>query len=429
MKRKNWYPLDNAGKIYPPITDSRRPSTFSLTAVLNEPIDKDVLQHSINEIVARFESFNVKLRRGIFWYYLEKNNRPVKVEQEPAYFLKHIERTDNNSYLFRVFYKENRITMTFFHALCDGTGAMDVFKSLVYEYLLLSGKDVKPDDKIITCATPYTLAETNDSFNALDYKTKNKPEKEVNAFKTDGTNFPYDGCGIINGIISVDEIKKECKKYDTTITVYLGALYMHCTYLAFVKGKRVKNKNIKLLIPVNLRKWYPSETLRNFAMFVRLKHDFEEEITFEDCIEVCKQQMKDGLTKEKLDAQIWSNVKTEKNPFLKIVPLALKDFVMNIAYGKVGDNLHTANLSNLGIIDLPDSMKKYVKDFMFAIGTSYSTKTHLGVLSYNNRLSLTFTREMVENQLEKLFFRTLTSKGIKVEVSSNYWEGMQDETL
>jgi len=204
---------------------------------------------------------------------------------------------------------------------------------------------------------------------------------------------------------------------------------MHCTYLAFVKGKRVKNKNIKLLIPVNLRKWYPSETLRNFAMFVRLKHDFEEEITFEDCIEVCKQQMKDGLTKEKLDAQIWSNVKTEKNPFLKIVPLALKDFVMNIAYGKVGDNLHTANLSNLGIIDLPDSMKKYVKDFMFAIGTSYSTKTHLGVLSYNNRLSLTFTREMVENQLEKLFFRTLTSKGIKVEVSSNYWEGMQDETL
>lgn len=429
MKRRNWYPLDNAGKIYPPVTNARRPSTFSLTAVFTSPIDKDILQSAVNEILNRFENLNVKLRRGIFWYYLEKNNRQCKVELQPAYFLKHIEHTDNKGYLFRVFYKENRITMTFFHALCDGTGAMDIFKTLLYEYLLLSGKNVTPDDKIITCNTPYTLAETNDSFNALDYKTNIKPKKEVNAFKTDGTNFPYDGCGIINGILSVDDIKKECKKYDTTITVYLGALYMHCLYLAFVKGKRAKNKNIKLLIPVNLRKWYDSKTLRNFAMFVRLKHDFEEEITFEECIEICKNQMKEGLTKEKLGAQIWSNVKTEKNIFLKLVPLAVKDVVMRIAYGKVGDNLHTANLSNLGIVDLPDSMKEYISEFMFAIGTSYSTKTHLGVLSYNNKLSLTFTREMVENQMEKLFFRTLTDKGIKVEVSSNYWEGAQNETL
>lgn len=429
MKRKNWYPLDNAAKIYPPVTNSRRPSTFSLVAVLNEPVDRDILQHAVNQILLRFESFNVKLKRGIFWYYLEKNNRACIVEPEPPYFLKHIEEKDNNGYLFRVFYKENRINMTMFHALCDGTGGLDVFKSLVYEYLLLSGKDVKPDDKIITCTTPYTMAETNDSFNALDYKTKDKPKKEVSAFKTDGTNFAWDGCGIINGIVAVDELKKECKKYNTTITVYVAALYMHCLYIAFIKGKRVKNKNIKLLIPVNLRKWYPSETLRNFAMFVRLRHDFEEEITFEDCIEVCKKQMEEGLTKEKLDAQIWSNVKTEKNPFLKIIPLAIKDFVMRAAYGKVGDNLHTSNLSNLGIVDLPDSMKPHVKDFAFIIGTSFSTKTHLGLISYNNRLSLTFTREMVENQMEKLFFRELAKRGIKAEVSSNYWEGNKDETL
>lgn len=423
MKRKTWYPLDNAGKIYPPVSNSRRPSTFSLSAVLTEPINKDILQQAVNEILDRFVSFNVKLKRGWFWYYLEENNKPFYVEEEPPYFLKYINQKENNDYLFKVFYKDNRITLACFHALCDGTGALDVFKSLVYEYLLLSGKDVSADDKIITCRTPYTMEETFDSFNELDYKTNEKPAKESNAYKTDGTNFKWDGCGLTTGIVSVDQLKKECKKYDSTITEYLSALYMYCIYISFVKGKRVNNKNIKLLIPVNLRKWYPSHTLRNFAMFVRLCHNFEEEITFEECIETCKTQLKESLTKEKLDAQIWSNVKAEKNWFLKLVPLIIKDWVLSLAYNKVGDNLHTANVSNLGVVDLPESMKQYVKDIIFILGPSHSTKTHLAVISYNNRLAMTFSRLVVENQLEKMFFRELSSRGIIPEVSSNYWEG------
>lgn len=424
MKRKTWYPLDNAGKIYPPVSSNRRPSTFSLSAVLTEPINKDILQQAVNEILDRFVSFNVKLKRGIFWHYLEENNKEFQVEEEPAYFLKYIQPEENNGYLFKVFYKENRITMTCFHALCDGTGGLDVFKSLIFEYLLLSGKKITADDKIITCITPYTMEETFDSFNELDYKTNDKPAKESDAFKTDGTNFKWDGCGITTGIIPVQQLKQECKKYNATITEYVAALYMHSIYLSFIKGKRVNNKNIKLLIPVNLRKWFPSHTLRNFAMFVRLKHNFEEEITFEECIETCKEQLKDSLTKEKLNAQIWSNVKTEKNWFLKIVPLAIKDWVMSFAYNKIGDNLHTANVSNLGVVDLPESMRPYVKDISFAIGTSYSTKTHCAIISYNDRLSITFTREMVENQMEKLFFRELSERGISVEIQSNYWEGV-----
>ena len=423
MKRKTWYPLDNAGKIYPPVSNNHRPSTFSLVAVLNEPIDKEILQKAVNEILDRFVSFNVKLKRGIFWYYLEENNKPFFVEEEPPYFLKFINPDENNNYLFKVFYKDNRITLTCFHALCDGTGGLDVFKSLVYEYLLLSGKNVTADEKIITCKTPYTIEETFDSFNELDYKTKEKPPKEEKAFKTDGTAFKWDGSGITTGIVSVDEIKKECKKYDATITEYLSALYMYCIYVTFVKGKRAPNKKIKLLIPVNLRKWYPSHTLRNFAMFIRLHHDFEEEITFEECIEVCKTQMKNDLTKEKLDAMIWSNVKAEKNWFLKIVPLVIKDWVLTIAFNKVGDSLHTSNVSNLGVVDLPDSMKPYVKDISFILATSHTTKTHLALISYNGRLSMSFTRQIVENQLEKMFFRELSKRGLKIEVSSNYWEG------
>lgn len=422
MKRKNWYPLDNAGKIYPPISNSRRASTFSLTAVLTEPVEKEILQQATNEILNRFVSFNVKLKRGIFWYYLEENNRPFTVEEEPPYFLKYIDQVENNGYLFRVYYKNNHITMTVFHPLADGAGALDVFKSLVFEYLLLKGKKVKSENKILTCYTPYTSDESNDGFIKLCDKSRLKPEKEKNAFKTDGTPFNYDGCGIITGNININQLKAECKKYDATVTAYLSGLYMHCVYEAFIKGQRVNNKLVKLLVPINMRKIYDTKTLRNFAMFCRLNHNFEEEISLEECIKTCKEQLKSGLDKEKLDAQAYSNVKSEKNIFLKIVPLFLKTLVLRLAYNVVGDNLHTANVSNLGVVDLPDSMKQYVTDFIFTLAPSYSCKTHLALIGYGDHVTASFSRTFVENKLEKLFFTELTKRGINVVVSSNYWE-------
>ncbi len=422
MKRKNWYPLDNAAKIYPPISNPRRASTFSLTAVLTEDVDKDTLQQATNEILNRFVSFNVKLKRGIFWYYLEENNRPFTVQEEPPFFLKYIDQIENNGYLFRVFYKHNHITMEVFHSLADGTGALDVFKSLVFEYLLLSGKKVEGENKILTCFTPYTSDESNDAFMKLCDKTKLKPEKEKNAFHTDGTPFNYDGCGIITGKINTAELKTECKKYDATITAYLSGLYMYCIYENFIKGKKVNNKLVKLLVPINMRKIYDTKTLRNFAMFCRLGHNFEEEITLDECIEICKNELKSGLDKKKLDATAYSNVKQEKNWFLKIVPLFLKVIVLRLAYNYVGDNLHTANVSNLGLVDLPESMKPYVTDFVFTLAPSYSCKTHLALIGYDDHITASFSRLFVENDLEKMFFTTLTSKGISVEISSNYWE-------
>lgn len=422
MKRKNWYPLDNAAKIYPPVSNPRRASTFSLTAVMNEKVDEKVLSKAVDEILNRFVSFNVKLKRGIFWYYLEENNRPFTVEEEPPYFLKYIDQVENNGYLFRVYYKENRITLVVFHVLADGTGALEVFKSLLFEYLLLLGKKVESEDKILTCFTPYTSQESNDEFNELCDKTKLKPEKEKNAFKTDGTPFAYDGCGIITGKINLEQLKAECKKYDATVTAYLSGLYMHCIYENFIKGKRVKNKLVKLLVPINMRKIYKTNTLKNFAMFCRLGHNFEEEISLDECIEICKNQLKDGLNKEKLDATANSNVKSEKNWLLKIVPLFIKVWVLRFAYNLVGDNLHTANLSNLGLVDLPESMKPYISDFVFTLGPSYSCKTHLALIGYGDHISASFSRLFVENGLEKMFFSTLAKKGINVEISSNYWE-------
>ncbi len=428
MKRKNWYPLDNAAKIYPPCSNFRRPGNFSLMAVMKEEVNKEILTKAVNNILLRFPTFNVKLKKGVFWYYLEENNKPFIVQPEPPYFMKYIDGSDNNNYLFKVFYSGKKITMVIFHSLSDGAGGLTVFKTLLYEYLVLSGKQILSDDLIKTSYAPSSFEELSDDFLATYERKKLPKAKDKNAFATDGTPFAYDGVGIITGKMKVEELKRVAKEYDATITTFLSALYMQSVYNVLIKGKKVKNKNVTVLVPVNLRKWFPSDTVRNFAMFVRLKHDYEKPITLKECVDSCKKQMEEELTKDKLEAIMHSNVKSEKNWFLKVMPLFVKDFAMRIAYKFVGDNLHTSNLSNLGVVDLPESMKPYVEDIVFALNASFSGKTNVAVISYNGYINITSTRNFTETSIEKEFFRWLAKNGVNIEISSNFWEA-KNETL
>ncbi len=420
--KKNWYRLDNAAKIYPAISNNRRGSMFSISAVLSEVIDKIILNDAVNAVLSRFPSFKVKLKRGFFWYYLEENKKTFQVSEEPPFFLKFINERENNDYLFKVFYLNKKITLCCFHAICDGTGALDFLKAIIFEYLLLTGKNIKAEGKLKTIYSPFTNEESKDKFIQVYDKNLPKPQRERSAFKTYGTSFKFDGMGIICGKININDLKEICKKYGATVTTYLCALFMHCIFKAFIKDKKIKNKLIKILVPVNMRKFYKTETVRNFSLFCRVGHDYEQEISFEQCIELCKNQIKQGIDKQNLDKLLNSNVKIEKNWFLKIVPLFLKDIVMKIAYNKVGDNLHTANLSNLGVVNLPQSFKTYVEDFFFVLGTSFSCKNHMAVISYNENINITFSREIVENNLEKMFFNELTKQGLDIEIISNYWE-------
>jgi NRPS condensation-like uncharacterized protein len=426
MKKRTWYRLDNAAKIYPPTSNSKRSGVFALSAILNEKIDKEILNDAVSVVLLRFPIFKVKLKRGVFWYYLEENKNPFYVKEESPSFLDFINEAENNEYLFKVFYFENKITLSMFHALTDGTGGMEVLKAIVFEYLLLKGYNIKADNELKTIYSPVVDEESDDTFLKVYNKKCAKTEKETNAFKINGTPFSNNGTGIVTARVSVDDLKILAKKYNATITGFLVGLVTDLIYKNYIKEKRVKNKQVKVLVPINLRKFYSSTTIRNFALFTRPGYDYSKgEISLEECIEMCSEQIKKGAKKEVLDSFISKHVKIERNPLLKIAPLFLKDIAMKLAYSKVGDNLHTTSLSNLGIVNLPESVKKYVKDFVFTLGASHSAKHSLAVISYNGFTNITFSRMYVETNLERDFVRFLTENNAKVTLFSNYWEDNQ----
>lgn len=422
-KRSTWYPLDNAAKIYPPTANSRRAHVFCFSALTESEIQPDVLQRAVTEVLNHYPTFKTSLKKGAFWYYLEENKKPVKVFEEHPYYLKQINYKENNDYLFQVLYVRNKITVKFFHALTDGTGGFNFFKEVLVEYLNLIGCEIDLEEKVKPIDAPSNFENSDDSFCSREYDNKDKAERPPKPYAIKGTPFEYDGPGMITVELSVDDVKKLSKECGVSITSYLAAVYSRSVYDAFLKDKTYGNRLVTVLVPCNLRTKYGSDTMRNFSMFAHFMHNYAESVpTVEELAKSAHRQITEGTTKEKLDKLINSNVKTEKNFFIKLTPLFLKDFIMRLAYVKVGENLQTVDLSNIGLSNLPDAVNKHVKKITFAIAPTFSCGHQTGVVSFDGKIYITLSRNYTETSLEKAFIRHFSMKGIDVKVCSNYWE-------
>lgn len=422
-KKQNWYPLDNAAKIYPPTASSRRPHVFCFSALLDNEIQKDLLQEAVTKVLNHYPSFKTTLKRGAFWYYLEENKKPVLVFDEPPYYLREINYGENNGYLFQVTFIRNKITIRFFHALTDGSGGFKFFTEVLLEYLSLTGVEIDLEEKVKPIDEPYNSVSADDSFLTYESVTKSKLVNPPKPYDIQGTPFEYDGCGMITAEISVEDVKKIAKDCGVSITSYLAAVYSYSVYVSFLKDKPYKNKLVTVLIPCNLRKTYGGETMRNFSMFARFLYDWNKgEMDVSELAKLAQKQIQEGTKKEILDKIIHDNVKSEKNFLLKPVPLFLKNIIMRLVYVKVGENLQTVDLSNLGLVNLPNNLKNYVKKITFAIAPTFSCENQTGVIGFNDKLYITFSRNYTETSIEKNFIRHFTDKGVDVKVFSNYWE-------
>ena len=77
---------------------------------------------------------------------------------------------ENNGFMLRVLYFNHRIGVEIFHGLSDGLGALEFLKTLVYQYLLLSGKDVKDEGLILLPETIPDPLEAEDSYQKYYHK-------------------------------------------------------------------------------------------------------------------------------------------------------------------------------------------------------------------------------------------------------------------
>ncbi len=415
---KRWYKLDNAGKLYPSITRTRISTVFRLSATLFEEIDIKKLQNALDKSIKRFPYFNVTLKRGFFWYYFEENHKKLEIEKETYYPCMFLSYKKSGTFPLRVLYYKNRISVEFSHSITDGTGAMAFLQYLIEEYLIEKGLEIKERilDDIID------EEEWQDSFKE-NYKKEVPPV--VPPKKAEKFRMPLINKGeyyIINGSCKVEDLKKFSKKYDSTITEMLIAIYFE-TLTDFFSGKKVKNP-IVLNVPVNLRKIFNSKTMKNFFISLTPQIDMRlGKYTREELIEYIKSYFKLRVKEKNFLKYIKRNVKGEHVFIVKIVPLFIKNLAISMAYNKLGESSYTSGISNMGLVKFRDKkIDDYIKSIHFYPPPSRENKIKLGIVSYKDKVQITFGKLTTNTEIEKIFFRKLRKEDIRVKIATNIKE-------
>ncbi|MDD4188637.1 MAG: hypothetical protein PHX37_00945 [Eubacteriales bacterium] len=416
-----WYKLDNAAKIYPVVVSAKDSYVFRITANMKDEVRPDILQQAVNDCRDRFPAFYVKLRRGLFWYYYEANEKEPLVKPEPAYVCRRIDLRKNNGFYFTHFYYKKRISIEIFHGICDGAGALEFFKTTVYRYLELLGLPVLPENLILTLDQKPEPAEAEDSYNKYYSGEERRKRIITKAYKPCHKGFLHGGAGLIVGKASSEKLHSIAREKGVTVTQYLTALLSYC-YFKLGEKEKLGTLPVKITIPVNMRRYCPSTTLRNFSLFFHTSVLYTSEMTFESILEVTKKQFISELTDKKLRDTLNSNVVIEKNIAVRFLPLFIKKIILKTGYKYIGTRSSTATVTNLGNIELPNSMMPYVIDFELNSAAGKRSNPNLSLVSYNDITTLSFSRGILYTGYEKLFFSFLAKQGLKIEVQSNLWE-------
>ena len=421
-KKLGWMALDNAAKIFPASRSRTWSNIFRISSTLNEDIDRDVLNVALDVTLRRFPSIAVAIKEGFFWYYLEEIKHPPEILDEKPYPLARMTTQDLRQCAFRVLVYKNRLAVEFFHSLTDGNGGLIFVKTLTAEYLYQKyGVKVPSGDGILDRLEEPTPEELEDSFlkYAGDYPTPRKDtdafriagEREVDGFRTN-TTF----------VVDPDYVKNEAKSRGVTVTVYMTAILIEASKR--VQQDRVRNvakyKPIKVFLPVNLRKMFPSKTMRNFILYAMVGIDPRlGEYKFDDLCQIIAAQMKQQMTERNMAAMIKTNVDSELNLFIKLVPLALKNVIMKAVFNAVGEKKSCFSFSNLGLVNVPEEYSSYVNRMDFVLGSQAAAPYNVSALTYGGKMYLNVTRNASEPVLERKIYEVLRERGVPHTVESN----------
>lgn len=410
-----WRKLDNAAKIFPSTGNKLDTKVFRFACELKEMVDGDILQQALDRNMELFPMFSSVLKRGFFWYYLETSNIHAIARVEDKLPCSPIYDNTARELLFRVTFYKKRINFEVYHVLTDGTGALQFLRVLVYHYLLLKYPQQWKENLPLMDYDVSETQKTDDSFQKY-YSGKKilKSRKVPFAYKLRGAKNSENRIKIIEGIVPSKAIMQKAKEYHVSVTVLLGSLFLLSVY----KNMRVRDlkKPVVLTIPVNLRNFFDSRSERNFFSVVKIGYQFSwYPDDLESVLQYMGEALKNELTTERLEERISTLLSLEQNMLIRAMPLVVKDIVLKWV-NKFQERGYTLSLSNVGRVNMPEEMKKYIRLFDVFIGTN---KLQICMCSFEDNMTISFTSCFVSTEIQKEFFRMITDMGISVEIVSN----------
>lgn len=417
-----WMRLDNAAKIYPAAKRRNWNNFFRISATLTEPIDTAVLASALDVTARRFPSIAVRLRRGVFWYYLEEIPKTPSIQPEKSCPLAHAPFHEVRQCAFRVPVYKNRVAVEFFHALTDGTGALVFVKTLLAEYLSEKyGLSVPAEKGVLGRLEEPAPEELEDSF-ARYAGDVTASRAESTAYHLSGTPERDGYKNLVTMMIPAEKLRACAKEHGVSVTELLCAAMMQA--IGELQAEKVPNvrhrKPVKVLIPVNLRNLFPSRSLRNFASYITPEIDPRMgDCSFSELCSLVHHKMGLENNRRTMRAKFAANVASERSPILRVMPLFIKNIAMKAVFDAVGECKSCLCLSNLGRVELPEVMVPHVQRMDFIIGVQARAPHDCGVVTWGDTVYINCIRSIQEPELEYRFYRVLHRLGLPVKVESN----------
>ncbi len=399
------FEFDHAARFYPILNTKKSQSNFAVGAVLGEPIDASVLEQAVNDCAVRFPAFKVKQKRGYAWHYLLENNNHIKVFPLEKSVPCPINRKETNGYLFKLTCGENRIEMIIFHGLCDGNGAIEFLKTIILAYQRLRGVKIDDTTGILDHEDDFDPFELEDSFvsHYAPIKLGDVDLKKLigsTPVRIKGTPVK-DGFETDRIVLDSAKLLSRAKAVGVSFTSYVVGI------IAYAMDKAVNPKgkhSYAIMVPVNLRNLFESVSLRNFVTFIRVVIKPHAYDTIEEYAVEAQKQITEESSKDKMARFISTSVKAQKNFFLKITPLFLKQFVLKL--GRLfTSSRQTIIYSNLGRIQVP---KEFGVDYFYVnMNASKANTQNMSSATTDGKAVFTLTRAIKEKDLSNCLLRLI----------------------
>lgn len=408
-----WFSLDDAAKIYPFSMQEGYMSVFRIAMNMKEPVVPELLQMALNFTIKRFPVFATTLKTGFFWHYLDSTKRRFTVHESKEVPCSPIPISQSGAQAFRVLYYQNRISVEFFHILTDGTGAVAFLRALVAEYLRLLGYESEGDDTILDISEAPTKEEITNEFAYVEKPKNSAGFADKVALQMSGHHSSTLPCRIIHFKFKIDEIKAAAKHHNSTVTAYLLALM----FIATKSATENMSGDISIQVPVNMRNFYPSKTLRNFSMYTGIRIPVENITTVDAMLPTINEQIKEKTSKEAMSAMVAGTDRLVNG--IKFIPVAIKSPVAKLIYGFIGERIFTTTLSNLGVVTMPKGFAEHIKDVEFTLGASKTNKAMCGVITYGDTVTFTITKNTVSPSFEEKMYNLLKKEGLAPTVEGS----------
>lgn len=401
------YAIDNSAILYLALIRKHHTNIFRFTVSMTEEVNRDLLQAAVDKVHRRFPTIFAGFRPGFFQYTQVPAERAPQVSADPGLLI-NMTKEEIAQCAYRVYYSGKDIIIEGFHALTDGYGMMASFSTLVAEYLHLRyGLEIPVGYPVFDPEEAPKEEETEDSYlKYADAKPLHMPSRY--SYQLPGSDPK---CGPVyreTFVFPVQELLSCARRYGVSITALLSAVMASAIMELQEKQKKKQKYPVRIMVPIDLRKIFPSKTLRNFILYALPTMEVTEySCSIRKLSQSFSAQIKGHLAKDNLGGIIAYNVKTQNMPLFRCLPANVKCGLMRLAYRFFGESNSSLTMTNLGNMALPDVMIPYVESIILTMMPRVRSPYNCGMYSYNGNFFINLCRFPEDSQLEEIFLRKL----------------------